>query len=225
MSLLKSTLRRWLWKLRPARPTHEALFTRFYETNTWQDARSVSGPGSNAKETAVVRQALPMLFAELGVRSVLDIPCGDFHWMAQVELRLQEYIGADIVEPLIRSNQERYGRASQPKISFAQWNLLTASLPRVDLVLCRDCLVHLPLAEVAQALAQIKASGSTYLLTTTFPNHARNWDIAPGDWRPLNLQMSPFALPPPCRLLNEGNTQDGGRFADKSLGLWWVEDL
>ncbi len=166
-----------------------------------------------------------MLFAELGVRSVLDIPCGDFHWMAQVELRLQEYIGADIVEPLIRSNQERYGRASQPKISFAQWNLLTASLPRVDLVLCRDCLVHLPLAEVAQALAQIKASGSTYLLTTTFPNHARNWDIAPGDWRPLNLQMSPFALPPPCRLLNEGNTQDGGRFADKSLGLWWVEDL
>ena len=41
-----------------------------------------------------------------------------------------------------------------------------------------------------------------------------------GDWRPLNLERPPFNLPAPALLLNEGCTEGGDTFADKSLGLW-----
>ena len=46
-----------------------------------------------------------------------------------------------------------------------------------------------------------------------------------GDWRVLDLEREPFHLPPPARILNEGCTEGGGAFADKSLALWRVADL
>jgi hypothetical protein len=51
--------------------------------------------------TAAIRRLLPGLFAEFGVRSLLDIHCGDFVWMEQISASSDQYIGADIVEPLI----------------------------------------------------------------------------------------------------------------------------
>jgi hypothetical protein len=35
------------------------------------------------------------------VKSLLDIPCGDFHWMRRVNLQGLSYVGADIVRELI----------------------------------------------------------------------------------------------------------------------------
>ena len=49
--------------------------------------------------------------------------------------------------------------------------------------------------------------------------------LRPGDWRPLNLERAPFGFPPPREVLREGCTEQGGTFADKSLGLWSVNDL
>ena len=46
---------------------------------------------------------------QLDAKSMLDIPCGDFHWMKEIELPLDHYMGADIVKPLIEENQNRYG--------------------------------------------------------------------------------------------------------------------
>lgn len=98
-------------------------------------------------------------------------------------------------------------------------------LPTVDLVLCRDCLVHLSFAQAQQALANIAASGARYLLTTTFTGRSENADIPTGKWRALNLQRPPFNLPQPLELINERCTEKDGRYADKSLGLWPVADL
>jgi hypothetical protein len=55
----------------------------------------------------------------------------------------------------------------------------------------------------------VRASGARYLITTTFPEHAENADVADGDWRPLNLERAPFRLPPPAAVLVEG--MRGGR--------------
>jgi hypothetical protein len=68
--------------------------------------------------TETIRQTLPALLAELRVESMLDLPCGDFNWMKQVELPVSRYIGADIVEPLIAKNQGQYGKSSEPSRSF-----------------------------------------------------------------------------------------------------------
>lgn len=79
---LKERLRKW--KLAGREPAE--VFSRYYRTNKWGDAESRSGKGSNLAATAHLRQALPELVAELGVQSFLDLPCGDYFWMAQTEL-------------------------------------------------------------------------------------------------------------------------------------------
>jgi hypothetical protein len=200
----------------------EAVFHEIYDRNAWGDPDSVSGKGSNLQQTAVVREMLPAIIAEFAVHSILDLPCGDFHWMSAVDLGGASYLGGDIVPELVDRVAREYGG---PGRSFQQMNLLTDALPRVDLLLRRDCLVHFRYADVWRALAQIRTSGSGLLLTTTFPSLSRNHDIDTGDWRPLNLQVKPFCFPSPLGLINEQCTEENGRFADKSLALWRIDQL
>jgi 2-polyprenyl-3-methyl-5-hydroxy-6-metoxy-1,4-benzoquinol methylase len=202
----------------------QEVFTRIYTERAWGDGESASGAGSSLMETRVVRDLLPGLLASLGCRSLLDLPCGDFNWMRHVALDGIHYTGADIVEPLIARNRELYGGAHR---SFEVMNLLTGPLPRADVVLCRDCLGHLSREDCRRALASIKASGSTYLLSTTYPVVSRaralNTSIKTGQWYAINLEAAPFRLPAPVQLFNEGcGVAD---FEDKSLGLWRIDTI
>ncbi len=194
-------------------------FTRIHDTNLWGSDESRSGLGSAVDATAKLREAIPRLLASLNARSLLDIPCGDFGWLSQCDLGDIEYTGADIVTSIVSRNQERYGAARR---RFVQADLTVGPLPSADVVLCRDCLVHLSFANIARGLDVIAASGSTYLLTTTFTAHEANEDCADGDWRMLNLQAAPFGFPEPIAVIVEGCTEAGGAYADKTLGLWRV---
>ena len=196
------------------------IFTTYYRYNKWRGRKSVSGEGSDPENTAVVEERLPAVLAELGARSMLDVPCGDFAWMQRVDLADVIYLGGDIVEPLIEENRKKY---ESEQVHFQRLDIVNDPLPAVDLVLCRDCLVHLSFDDIFNALRNISTAGSEYLLTTTFPAAAQNHDIRTGGWRPLNLEGSPFNLPPPLMVIHEG--YDDPRFADKSLALWRVSDL
>lgn len=200
------------------------MFAAIYRAGGWHsEGSTVSGYGSNLKETKHLRAQLPGLLEEIGVTSVLDAPCGDFFWMNECELPVPTYIGIDIVPELIESNLTRYRRMGR---TFEVGDLVVDDLPPVDLILCRDCLVHLRNREVLDAIRNFKESGSSYLLTTTFTNVAANPDLDhPGNWRPINLMRPPFDFPKPLRLLNEGCTELGGKYSDKSLGLWRLSDL
>ena len=66
------------------------------------------------------------LLREIGARSLLDIPCGDFRWLREVELGVP-YIGADIVEELVRANTEMFG---SPERSFICLDLTEMSCPK-----------------------------------------------------------------------------------------------
>ena len=90
---------------------------------------------------------------------------------------------------------------------------------------CRDCLVHLSFDHIRQAFDNLRRSGSTWLLTTTFLDHHENVDIESGDWRILNLTRAPFNLPAPEGVLVEGCLEGDGAYADKALGLWRIADL
>ncbi len=101
---------------------------------------------------------------------------------------------------------------------------LRDALPAADLVLCRDCLVHFSHADVRRALANLRASGSRFLLTTTHVHAQGNRDIPTGAFWPLDLQAPPFLLPRPIRLIDEHCTHRGS-LGEKCLGLWRMADV
>lgn len=207
-----------------ANNTMEQIFNHIYQTNYWGDKESVSGSGSNLKITETIRKHLPPLFQKLGIRSILDAPCGDFNWMNHVDLSsIGKYIGADIVQDIIEKNNHLY---TNEKLSFTTLNIVEDPLPKVDLILCRDCLVHFIYKDIFRTLKNMVNSGSTYLVATTFTNRTENINLQKnGYWRPLNLEIEPFFLPKPLYIINENCTEADGIFDDKSLGVWRLSDI
>lgn len=132
-------------------------------------------------------------------------------------LGVEQYLGTDIVPELVEANQRKY---ATPGRSFRVMDVVVTKPPRFEVILCRDCLVHLSFSDILAALKNFKDSGSEYLLTTTMPRIRRNEDIASGDWRAVNFQLAPFHFPPPDAMLNERCTEGDGEWVDKSLGLW-----
>jgi SAM-dependent methyltransferase len=206
---------------RRTRMSTQEIFTEIFHKNAWKGVESASGPGSDPDQTERIIMELAPLLNDLEVETMLDIPCGDFNWMKMLNLNGITYIGMDIVEELIRSNK----KYEADNITFAHADLLTDQLPKVDLILCRDCLVHFSFADIERSLRNVCHSKSKYFLTTTHPDASQNVDITTGAWRPLNLQIEPFNFPVPLRLVVEGCTEQDRLFKNKSLALWRIDDI
>ncbi|NDV70414.1 class I SAM-dependent methyltransferase [Dysgonomonas sp. 25] len=198
------------------------IFTNIYESNHWSSEESISGPGSDLVQTQKLIGELSKLLKEMGIKSMLDIPCGDFNWMKYVNLQGVNYIGADIVPQLI---DEVRGKYTADNIRFEVLNLISDALPKTDMLFVRDCLVHLSFENIYKSIRNMKASGAKYLLTTTFTNHTVNFDIPTGEWRALNLQLEPFNFPEPMLVINENSTEINGRFCDKCMALWEIDKI
>ena len=196
-------------------------FERIYSTNLWSDPQTRSGTGSSLESTRVLREKLPGALRALGTRVVLDAPCGDFTWMAHVDLSGISYIGADIVPSIIAENERLFASASR---RFVELDLTHDPLPDADVLLCRDCLIHLSYANIGRVFENIKRSNIRYILMTTFPGRGDNEDVEDGDWRPLDFEAPPFDFPRPRLTIVEECDEEGGSYADKSLCAWPVAD-
>lgn len=203
-------------------PPMEKIFGRILEEYRPIGDESLSGPGSTLSNTVEIRQALPLLVEDLGALSLLDAPCGDFNWMSQVRLAVEDYTGVDVIPCVIEQNQKRY---TTPGRQFINLDLTRDPLPEADLILCRDCLTHFSYEDIFCALRNFKRSKSKYLLATTYVTCQTNRDIATGGWRPLSFQGPPFHFPVPLRIINEKCKEDGGKYSDKTLALWDLKDI
>lgn len=186
------------------------IFDQHYQNNYWGDPDSVSGPGSNLKQTENIRRELPTLFAQLGIKSVLDAACGDYFWWKEMDLPGIDYKGIDIVPELIEANKK-----FEDEFHYFDWYDAGGVYPigNRDLIFCRDLLVHLSWAEANFVLKNFRASGSKWLLATTFPG-AQDMDITTGMWRPIDMARFRYMARPPELLIPDGD------WGNKSLGLW-----
>jgi hypothetical protein len=207
-------LRRLKW-----RKMGMTIFVEHYQENSWGCSESVSGEGSTLDQTVAIRVALPQVIKDFQIQTMLDIPCGDFNWMKLLDLPVH-YIGADVVENIVVENQKRFGNHSR---SFTKLDLTGDTLPKVDLIFCRDCLFHFSYNHIFSALSHIKRSCSRYLLTTTNTQLHQNKNIVTGEFRRLNLQISPFSLPAPLLIIDEKCPNPDK--PDKCMGLWRICDL
>lgn len=195
------------------------IFTDIYLENKWMDEESVSGAGSTLAQTEAIRHWLPKVLTMLDVRSVLNIPCGDLHWWQSMDISDNIVVThADVVPDIIESISDK-GIVDNDKLKVL--DIATDPLPKVDLIFTRDCLGHFDNDSVRLALDNMIASGSTYLLTTHFPDSKwpTNKNIKTGDWRPINLDKQ-FGLGLPLLSIYEQEQSAGGAYQDKTLSLW-----
>ena len=196
---------------------------------------SLSGPGSTLRGTEGVRTVLPYLIRLLGIKTMVDVPCGDLFYMRHIlkepvfrEQRVH-YVGADLVRSLVASLQDIYssqGADGGPVIDFLQFDLATQMLWPADLVVVRDVLFHFDARRGAAVLRRISDSGAKWLLTTTYPTtnnrlskQRRRFSAGKGfgSFWPANLQGPPFNLPPPLLAIGrDGFAGDAGRV----VALW-----
>lgn len=198
------------------------IFEYHYKYRSWMDGgnlESVSGSGSTIEYTRYFREGLEKIIRKYEFKSLFDAPCGDFNWMKLVIEDLNvSYIGGDIVEELINVNR---GKFRNQNIEFIVFDITSNDFPKADLWLCRDCLFHLSYQNIFRALKMFMASEVNYCLITTQLNENINEDIKDGDFRRLNLMLSPFSFPQPRALLRD--FPDG--HDERYVGLWSKCDL
>ena len=202
--------------------TNKDIFTEIYVKNKWKDDSSHSGTGSNLEQTKEIIKVFPKFISNYKIQSILDIPCGDFYWMKEINFDKVNYIGGDIVPQLIKRNNELF---SKKNIVFKIIDLTIDNLPKSDVIFCRDCLVHLSFKDIFKALNNIKRSNSKYLITTSFVKRNLNHDIATGSWRTINLCKKPFNFPDPILNINENCTEANKKYSDKVLSIWDINSI
>jgi len=197
-------------------------FELIYNENYWESDESRSGLGSEIKNTKEVLKALKKIIKEYNIRSIIDIPCGDFNWMSKMDMNKIDYKGYDIVRPVIIDNNKKFKKNN---INFYNSDITTSRLAKGDLMFVRDCLVHFSFEDITKSIFRIKQSGSKYLMSTSFVNLEKNIDIYSADWRPINLEKEPFNFPKPIVTINEKCQEMNGIYADKSICLWDINKI
>jgi hypothetical protein len=145
------------------------------------------GPGSTLVATRAVREWLPGALERLGVKRLLDAPCGDRNWIRLVDMPCA-YVGVDH-EPSHVEIAASYGA----DVRFL--DICTDELPACDAILSRDFIQHLSMADANRALANMRQTGAKWIIATChgkasadcesgafrFINHRAEWG-APIDY-------------------------------------------
>jgi hypothetical protein len=180
----------------------EAVFTELYEKNRWGCQETRSGPGSTIQRTEKLRTQLPGIFQELKIQSILDCGCGDWNWMRHVDLSGIQYIGTEIVEPLLNMLQQTY---TTDTIKFQKMNILKDPPEKADLWLARDLLNVCSLTSIRLFFHRFLESKSPFLAITSIETYESYEDVLEGSMRPLNLREAPLNLREPLKELDDGH--------------------
>ncbi|MDY0059940.1 MAG: glycosyltransferase [Myxococcota bacterium] len=169
----------------------------------------------SAAEPAVLPEAsrfLEQLIRDEGITSIQDAGCGDFGWMGQVDRAGASYVGFDVLPWQIAANRRRH-----PEVSFAECDLLAATLPRADLVVCRDLLCRLTTEDAQELLRRFRESGARLLVADHWEDGEANEDLAEQQarlrygFRRLNLCLPPYSLGRPRARVEELAPASAGR--------------
>ncbi len=201
----------------------EEKFKTIYKFSYWKSStsKSFSGSGSEMNSTQNIRKELFEFIKRENINTILDLPCGDFYWMSQINLDHLVYTGADIVDEIIEDNKKKYEKKN---LRFIKIDIIKDNLEKYDLIINRDCLVHFDNNEINETLNNIKKSNSIFFGSTIFSQEYSN-DVSekPDKWRPINLTKDPFNLPKPYTILND-NCE--GKFdSNKFFAIWKIKDL
>jgi hypothetical protein len=179
------------------------IFYLIYKTNHWNRYQKinknnilVSGPGSipGSIQTKNIIDNLDFFIKKNKIKSILDMPCGDFSWIQDL-IKKNNYInytGYDIVEDIIFYNNKKY---SKNNISFFCKDIVNeTNFNNFDLVFIRDFFIHIDYVSINKILDNIKRSKVKFIACSNNNNAINNKDIAVGQHRKINLTIEPFYM-------------------------------
>ena len=175
------------------------VFERIYRNNEWGCG---SGEGSFPEHTTRYAAFLERFVRERGVRSVLDVGCGDWQFSRSIDWGAASYVGMDVVASVIEANTREFARpasGARGAIVFRLYDGDPGKLPAADLLIVKDVLQHWSNAAVMAFLPVV--ANYRYALITNCISPSRklrvttgNRDIADGEMRHLDLRRPPFGL-------------------------------
>ena len=178
------------------------VFDRIYKTKFWGPEGDGSGPGSTVQVTAFLRRLLERFIEENNVTTIVDAPCGSFHWIPLLiqslllKTHYVTYTGIDIVQGEINRLQKEWPNDRWPNISFRHADITKDPLPQnVDLILSRDALQHLSEENVKKALTNYKLANPRFLILGGYLE-TRNLNIADGGYFSFSPLQPPYSLLP-----------------------------
>ena len=131
-------------------------FRKIYATKAWggNGERFSSGAGSRGDAAELYCSFVTKFIVERGIRSVVDLGCGDFAVGQQIVDRTGIlYTGVDIVPELIEHHKST---VADSRVNFACVDIARDNPPDADLCLIRQVLQHLSNREIAQVLANVR---------------------------------------------------------------------
>jgi 2-polyprenyl-3-methyl-5-hydroxy-6-metoxy-1,4-benzoquinol methylase len=168
---------------------NKKVFSKIYKEDLWNEG---SGDGSKVENVREYVDVLQKYIDKPEIKTVIDLGCGDWQFSKFLDLSSVLYLGVDVVDSVIDSNIDLY---SASNIDFISRDIITYELPQVDLIICKDVLQHLSNRDVISVLIKIIKSSKFALITNDFnPENKENKDIDNGDYRCLDLTLSPFYL-------------------------------
>ena len=169
--------------------SNKEVFSKIYKEGLWQGG---SGDGSKIENVREYVDVLQKYIDKPEIKTVIDLGCGDWQFSKFLDLSSVLYLGVDVVDSVIDSNIDLY---SASNIDFISRDIITYELPQVDLIICKDVLQHLSNRDVISVLIKIIKSSKFALITNDFNSESTsNIDIENGDYRYLDLTLSPFFL-------------------------------
>ena len=210
--LLPAPVVRWVRRLKSERHYRryagrgpQEIFTYVYRNRLWGAAEGEvfrSGTGSLAEHSRAYEDYVVSLARRTGIRSILDIGCGDFQVSGRILERLNpevRYIGVDVVPELIGHNRERHGGA---RIRFEALGA-DDPYPEADLVIIRQVLQHNDNRAVSAILERARRAGRWLVIAEHVPLDPKtpNLDIRTGHETRIDrgsglfVDLPPFGLP------------------------------
>ena len=184
-------------------------FELIYKNNFWSSKESKSGFGSEKINTINIKKEIIDIINKKKIKTILDAPCGDFNWIKDILNENLQYIGGDIVQDLINENSKNYKKNN---INFLTLDITADPLPNAELMICRDCLIHLSFGKIKSFFENFKKSEINFLLLTSYKlkdsqKKIINLDIPDGEFREIDMSEPPFSLPTPIIEIRDKDEQ------------------
>lgn len=183
--------------------TDEQFWNTIYSDNKygWWGSESKSGEGSEGRFAEYKKNLIENIISKYSVTSVLDIGCGDFNWMRNVN-GIGEYIGVDIVKSLIDDHNEKYGAGNRKFLygnvanTVFHTDFIKENRIDYDIAVLFDILGHQLWDEIQNTLDfLLQKLNLKYILATSQPAYNPNyWKEKTSRNESIDLSIHPLMI-------------------------------